>query len=67
MLSTSSTFFLWATHLPQFVVHVAHLSLRVDLKQQLLVADQRACCNKIKHEYRAVGVKRGSCGRKDEL
>lgn len=37
MLSTSSIF--WLTHLPQFVVHVAHLSLCVDLKQQLLVAD----------------------------
>ena len=26
-------------HLPQFVVHVAHLPLCVDLKQQLLMAD----------------------------
>lgn len=33
------------SYLTQFVVHVAQLPLCVDLKQQLLVAYQRACCN----------------------
>lgn len=39
------------SYLTQFVVHVAQLPLRVDLKQQLLVAYQRACC-KVSHEYK---------------
>lgn len=33
------------SYLTQFVVHVAQLPLCVDLKQQLLVAYQRACCD----------------------
>lgn len=33
------------SHLTQFVVHVAQLPLGVDLKQQLLMAYQCACCN----------------------
>lgn len=33
------------SYLTQLVVHVAQLPLGVDLKQQLLVAYQRACCN----------------------
>lgn len=33
------------SYLTQFVVHVAQLPLCVDLKQQLLMAYQCACCN----------------------
>lgn len=33
------------SYLTQLVVHVAQLPLGVDLKQQLLMAYQRACCN----------------------
>lgn len=35
--------FFYMSYLSKFVVHVAHLPLCVDLKQQLLMADQRAC------------------------
>lgn len=33
------------SYLTQFVVHVTQLSFCVDLKQQLLMAYQCACCN----------------------
>lgn len=35
----------FSAYLTQFVVHVAQLPLCVDLKQQLLMAYQRPCCN----------------------